>query len=125
MAERKGSHEKKKMGSQDCSAAMGQEMTEDDLIRVGARILNVEMAFKLCRTNFDRKDDYPLPKELEEAIPTGKIVVWKIGNKNWDNLLDEYYEMNNWDKKTSFPTKKCLEDLALKEIADYHEKICK
>ncbi len=30
--------------------------------------------------------------------------------------------MNNWDKKTSFPTRKCLEELDLGEVADDLEK---
>ena len=33
--------------------------------------------------------------------------------------------MNNWNKKTSFPTRKCLEDLDLKQVADDLEKIGK
>jgi hypothetical protein len=33
--------------------------------------------------------------------------------------------MNYWDKKTSFPTRKCLEDLNLKKVADDLEKIGK
>ena len=35
---------------------------------------------------------------------------------------DEYYEMHGWDKKTSFPTRKCLEDLGLSQVADTLEK---
>jgi aldehyde:ferredoxin oxidoreductase len=107
------------------SAATGLEMTEDDLIRATSRMLNVEKAFNLLRTDLDRKDDYPPARCMEEPIPTGKNAGWKIEKKAWDNLLDEYYEMNNWDKKTSFPTRKCLEDLGLKSIADDLEKIGK
>ena len=33
-------------------------------------------------------------------------------------MLDEYYEIHGWDKKTSFPTRKCLENLNLKKVAD-------
>lgn len=107
------------------SAATGRERTEDDLRRAAERVLNVEKAFNLRRTNFDRKDDYPPPRDMEEPVPTGKIAGWKIEKEEWDNLLDEYYEMHNWDKKTSFPTRKCLEDLDLKEIADDLGKIGK
>ena len=90
------------------SAATGWETTE----KAATRMLNVEKAFNLLYTNFSRKDDYPPPRDLEEPIPTGSMKGWKLEREKWDTPLDDYYEMNNWDKKTSFPTKKCLEELA-------------
>ncbi len=42
--------------------------------------------------------------------------------EKWDKLLDEYYEMNHWDKETGFPTRKCLEELGLKQVANDLEK---
>jgi aldehyde:ferredoxin oxidoreductase len=104
------------------SAATGWETTGDDLRRAGKRMLNVEKAFNLLNTNLDRKDDYPPPRCLEEPIPTGPMKGWKLEKKDWDKLLDEYYEVNNWDKKTSFPTRRCLEGLELKQIVDDLEK---
>lgn len=64
-------------------------------------------------------------KGLDEPIPTGRIAGWKLAPKDWDALIDEYYEMHNWDKETSFPTRKCLEDLDPKSGADDFEKIGK
>jgi len=107
------------------SAATGWETTENDLRRAATRMLNVEKAFNLLHTNLGRKDDYPPRRDLEEPIPTGSMKGWKLERKDWDKLLDEYYEMNNWDKKTSFPTRKCLEELDLKQIADALEKVGK
>lgn len=107
------------------SAATGWETTEDDLRRAGERMLNVEKAFNLINTNLDRKDDYPTLRDMEEPIPSGPIKGWKLERKKWDDLLDEYYEMHGWDKETSFPTRKCLEELDLKQVADDLEKIGK
>jgi len=104
------------------SAATGWETTIDDLKRTATRILNVEKAFNLLHTNFDRKDDYPTRRDLEEPIPGGPKKGWKLDRERWDSLLDQYYEMHNWDKKTGFPTRKCLEDLDLNEIANDLEK---
>jgi aldehyde:ferredoxin oxidoreductase len=104
------------------SAATGWETTIDDLKRTATRILNVEKAFNLLHTNFDRKDDYPTQRDLEEPIPSGPKKGWKLDRERWDSLLDEYYEMHNWDKKTGFPTRKCLEDLGLREVAKDLEK---
>ena len=107
------------------SAATGWETTEEDFRRITTRILNVEKAFNLLHTNFDRKDDYPPPRVLTEPIPSGKFAGFHPTREKWGELLDEYYEMNHWDKKTSFPTRKCLEDLDLSQVADDIEKIGK
>lgn len=107
------------------SAATGWETTESDLRKAATRMLNVEKAFNLIHTNFNREDDYPPPRDFEEPIPTGSMKGWKLERKDWDKLLDEYYELNNWDKKTSFPTRRCLEELGLRQIADDLEKIGK
>jgi aldehyde:ferredoxin oxidoreductase len=105
------------------SAATGWETTEDDLKRAATRMLNVEKAFNLMHTNLGRKDDYPPRRCLEEPIPSGSAKGFKIEKEKWDALLDEYYEMNHWDKKTSFPTRRCLEELDLKQIADDLERV--
>ena len=107
------------------SAATGWETSADDLRRVAKRQLNLEKAFNLRRTGFDRKDDYPTPRDMTEAIPTGYIAGWKLDLDAYNALLDEYYELHNWDKETSFPTRKCLEDLDLNYVADDLEKIGK
>ena len=107
------------------SAATGWETTEDDLKRAATRILHVEKAFNLLHTDLDRKDDYPTLRDLEEPIPSGPHKGWKYDKGKWGSLLDEYYQMNGWDKKNSFPTRICLEDLDLKPVADDLEKIGK
>jgi aldehyde:ferredoxin oxidoreductase len=104
------------------SAATGWETTEDDLRRAATRILNVEKAFNVLHANFARKDDYPPRRCQEEPIPSGSAKGFKLDKEKWDTLLDEYYEMNHWDKKTSFPTRKGLEKLNLRQIADDLER---
>jgi len=104
------------------SAATGWETTADELRWKAKRLLNLEKAFNLLRTGFSRKDDYPTPRDMKEPIPAGTGAGWKIEKKEWDALLDEYYEAHNWDKTTGFPTRKCLEALDLGHVADDLEK---
>ena len=59
---------------------------------------------------------------MNEPIPEGSVAGWKIEREEWDALLDEYYDAHGWDKKTSYPTRKCLEELDLKHVADDLEK---
>jgi aldehyde:ferredoxin oxidoreductase len=107
------------------SAATGWQTSEEDLRRATTRILNVEKAFNLLHTNFDRTDDYPPPRDLTEPIPSGPFAGFRLTKQSWDKLLDEYYEMNHWDTTNSFPTRKCLEDLGLNRIADDLERVGK
>jgi aldehyde:ferredoxin oxidoreductase len=107
------------------SAATGWETTEADLRTAASRILNVEKAFNLLHTDFDRKDDYPPPRVLTEPIPSGKFAGFHPTREAWDGLLDTYYEMNQWDKETGFPTRKCLEQLGLTRVAEDLEKVGK
>lgn len=103
------------------SAATGWETTPEDLIRLAMKQLNLEKAFNLRFTNFDRKDDMPTPRDLNEPIPSG----WKMDEEKYSKLLDDYYELHGWDTKTSFPKRDALVDLGLAEVADDLEKIGK
>jgi aldehyde:ferredoxin oxidoreductase len=107
------------------SAATGWETSAEDLKRITTKILNVEKAFNLRRTNLGREDDYPPPRVLNEPIPSGQYAGFHPTRENWDKLLDEYYEIHGWEKSTSFPTRDTLEDLGLKQVADDLEKIGK
>jgi len=107
------------------STATGRETTEADLLKMSARMLNAEKAFNLLNTNLERKDDYPPKRELEEQVPTGSLKGWRLEKEKWGMLLDEYYEMNQWDRKTGFPTRECLKNLDLIQVADDLEKVNK
>ena len=107
------------------STATGWPTSVDDLKKLAERQLNLEKAFNLRFTNFDRKDDLPTPRDLAEAIPTGPATGWKFDLQKYNGMLDEYYELHGWDKKTSFPTRKTLVGLGLEHVADDLEAIGK
>jgi aldehyde:ferredoxin oxidoreductase len=107
------------------SAATGWETRPEDLIRLAMRQLNLEKAFNLRFTNFDRKDDMPTPRDLNEPIPSGDHAGWKMDEEKFDKLLDDYYDLHGWDKKTSWPKRETLVDLGLADVADDLEKIGK
>jgi aldehyde:ferredoxin oxidoreductase len=100
------------------SAATGNEINEDELMRSGERLHNIEKVFNVLHSGFDRKDDYPPQRFREEPIQSGPLKGERLIEEEWDRLLDEYYGFHKWDVKTGWPTRKCLEDLELKELAD-------
>jgi aldehyde:ferredoxin oxidoreductase len=107
------------------SAATGWKISVRDLKRIAEKQINLEKAFNLIHTDFDRKDDLPTPRDLNEPIPTGNIAGWKIDKAKYDEMLNEYYDLHGWDKETSYPTKRKLRELGLEYVADELEKIGK
>jgi aldehyde:ferredoxin oxidoreductase len=107
------------------SAATEWETSVEDLKRIALRQLNLEKAFNLRYTDFDRKDDLPTPRDMNEPIPTGPLAGWKMDKEKFNRMLDEYYDLHGWDKKTSYPTRKTLADLDLDHVADDLERMGK
>jgi len=107
------------------SAATGWETSRDDFEALAMRQLNLEKAFNLRHTDFERKDDMPTPRDLTEPIPTGDLAGWKIDEKKWNQMLTEYYDLHGWNTETSFPTRKILLKLGLDYVADDLENIGK
>jgi len=110
------------LGPQDyaklLSAATGIRYTANELMMVGRKAHNVEKAFNTIHANFTRKDDYPPQRFMEEPIKTGRHKGRKIEKEKWDKLLDEYYELQGWDRETGLQTEQCLRELGLYEVAE-------
>ena len=104
------------------SAATGWKTSVEDLKRMAMKQLNLEKAFNLRHTNFDRKDDLPTPRDMLEPIPTGALAGWKMDEEKFNRMLDDYYDLHGWDRQTSFPTRKTLVDLGLEYVANDLEK---
>ena len=107
------------------SSATGIERSAEDLFEIAMRQLNIEKAFNLRHTDYDRKDDMPTPRDLNEPIPTGNLKGWQIEEDKWNDMLDEYYDIHGWERETSYPTRKKLNELKLDYVADELEKIDK
>lgn len=105
------------------SAATGIDFSGDDLMKAGERTFNVEAAFNHREAGLTRSDDV-LPKRFfEEPLPDGP---WKGAVVDWDKfekMKDDYYELRGWDVELGIPSRKKLEELGLKYIADELEAI--
>jgi aldehyde:ferredoxin oxidoreductase len=96
------------------STLTGFKMDEFELMKAAERVWNLKRCFNV-REGLTRKDD-KLPKRLLEPIMTGPTKDQAV--KDPDGMLDEYYEASGWDKKTGIPTRRKLEELGLKDVAD-------
>lgn len=84
-----------------------------ELRKTAERIVNLRKAFN-AREGLTRKDD-TLPKRfLKDPMPTGPAKGHVVRLKP---MLDEYYELMGWDKKTGLPKRQTLERVGLKDVA--------
>lgn len=96
------------------TAVTGLTFTEKDLLGIGERIWNLERVFN-AKVGMRRRDD-TLPKRLlREEMPEGPSRGHVV---ELEKMLNDYYELRNWDKETGIPTKEKLLELNLVNVAD-------
>ena len=96
------------------SASTGWDIEGKDLLEVGERVLNLQRLFNL-REGLNRRDDQ-LPERITAKPAFG---FYESENqcviKNFEGMLDEYYETRKWDKRTGIPSREKLIELGLFE----------
>lgn len=88
--------------------AVGVNYTDEEVLRIGERIWNLEKIFNL-KAGFTKADDSLPPRLLNEPLPEGpgKGLVVKL-----DEMLTEYYKIRGW-KEDGEPTEDKLSELAI------------
>ena len=103
-------------------AATGMELDTKSLHDAADRIYNLERAF-LVREGITKKDDCLIGPWGEEPVKSGPFKGERIDPKKFRRMLEEYYALRGWDKKTGIPTRAVLERLGLQRVADDLEKM--
>ena len=99
------------------SAATGIEFSAKALMSIGRRVHNIEKAINTLHAGFTRQDDLPPRILMEEPVKTGNLRGELLNREKWEQMLDEYYDLQGWDRETGWQTKETLEELGLDEIA--------
>jgi aldehyde:ferredoxin oxidoreductase len=96
------------------TAASGNELTSDELIKVCERVTNLERAHN-CRLGLTSKDDILPPRFTEDPMPEGpaKGKVYDI----LEPMKEAWYTVQKWDRETGIPTRRRLEELDLTDVA--------
>jgi len=105
------------------SLATGIDMSSDELRLAARRVWNLEKCFNV-QEGITREDDYPpwyYAKEINDAALASQQYV--ESKAYWDRVLDRYYQLHEWDRKTGWPYRKILNKLGLKDVADRLDKI--
>ena len=106
------------------STATGIPVEEEGMREIADRIWNLERAF-IVREGITRKDDIMIGRYMDEPIRGGSCDGLAVNRERWDKIMDEYYDLNGWDKKTGIPTRTRMEALGLRDVADDLERLGK
>lgn len=104
------------------SAATGNKMSGDDLMLLGEKLQNVEKAFNTVHRGFLREDDLPPKRLMLEPIKSGEYKGELLNRDKVELMLDEYYGLHGWDKKTSWQTRESLKKLGMHEVINILER---
>ena len=98
---------------------LGLEVTEKDLMEHYAAVgRNLEKAFNTLHTDLSREDDLPPKRFRQEEIKTGPYKGFKADEEQYNAMLDEFYELWGWDKKSGMQTRESLGKVGLTDVAD-------
>jgi aldehyde:ferredoxin oxidoreductase len=92
------------------SAITNWDIDGKELLKIGERVINLQRLFNI-REGFTNKDDL-LPERMRGLPKFGdykdekKCVI-----KDYEGMLNEYYEARGWDKQTGKPLPEKLHDL--------------
>ena len=81
----------------------------EKVAEIGERIVNLKRLFNV-REGITRKDDTLPERFTKEPMPEGPA---KGQVANLEVMLDEYYELRGWDKKSGIPKKETVKALGL------------
>jgi aldehyde:ferredoxin oxidoreductase len=123
------------------SAITGIEMDEERMDRCAQRIFNIQRADQIKDGRKGREDDsleaFHFTMGLKRDFGNEKCIVpgkdgeifsrrgMVMDRDDFEKMKYEYYGLRGWDVATGLPTRKALERVDLKEVADGLEKIGK
>jgi aldehyde:ferredoxin oxidoreductase len=109
------------------SSVTGYDMDVKTLIKTGERIWNLRRAVIVKFEGRTRDNDSYLDNfydvvwdDPHDSGTEERLIVLKayVDKKKFEELKNRYYEIAGWDPNTGHPTRKKLEELDLKDVAD-------
>jgi aldehyde:ferredoxin oxidoreductase len=93
----------------------GFDFTYEELSLMADRIATLTRAYNV-KLGITRKDDSLPPRILKQPLPEGPGKDKIFGQDTLDRMLDDYYDLRGWDKKTGAPTIDTLKRLSLDDF---------
>ena len=86
-----------------------------NILDLGEKIHITGKLFNMIHTNFNKADDFPPKRMMEEKIKKGRYEGYSIKKDVWEKLLVEYYKKHGWDENTSFCKIETLKKYKIKD----------
>ena len=100
---------------------LGTKLSREEFYNVGTRIFTLERALHIRHWERTRDADetiipYLTYPELKSGPFSEEPVA--VDSGKFRHLMDEFYDLRDWDRATGWPTRTALEQLGMKDIAD-------
>ncbi len=99
------------------TAYTGIDVSPREMMITAERLFNLFKAYAV-RQGLTRKNDHWPDRFYEEPLSEGPARGSVLSRDQVDKLLDGYYEIRGWDRKTGLPTGEKLVALDLNEVAE-------
>ncbi len=106
------------------SASTGRDTTPREMMVLGEKVFMLLKAYTV-REGFTRKDDALPERFYTEPMREGPARGAVLSREEVENVLNEYYELREWDRATGLPTAKKLNDLGLQDLASDLQRLGK
>ena len=103
------------------TAATGIEKDAQTILSDGARIVNLERIIQVREGRRRRHDKLPW-RIMNEKIRTREGREFIVTKEELDSMLDRYYELRGWDKRTGVPLPETLRKLGLEFAVEVAER---
>ncbi len=94
------------------NAVTGWDVTVDELQELGERRVNLLRAFN-AREGIGREQDTLPEKMFKKALKGGPTNDVKIDRQEWEEMMDHYYRLSEWDLTTGNPSQEKLDSLGI------------
>jgi len=98
------------------SQALDKDVSEDTLMDTGERIVALGKLFNQVHAGFERNDDYPPARLMNEAIEEGPYKGERLEKAEWDKMLDEYYKVHGWNVENGRISRHNLDLVGLSDL---------
>jgi aldehyde:ferredoxin oxidoreductase len=96
------------------NAATGWNISLEEVMKIGRRIVNMLRIYNLkCGLTPDKEK--PSSRYCSQSVDgpnTDKPIA-----PHWEKMLDQYYQLMGWDRKTGMPLPETLKELGIEDLA--------
>lgn len=97
------------------TAVTGVEISQEELLKTGERLWNLERAIMVLEGRRREHDTLP---DLYFTYPQKELNCPPLSREGWEKLKDHYYTLRGWDPKTGIPFGWKLRELRLEDVAE-------